>query len=450
MKQIRILLVIGWMIFINQTLSAQYCNFTYIQQTEPETSAATFGVALGYFNNDSYLDCAAISAYYAVDIYFNNGSGIFTLDGQYAAGGSFYGVHTDDVDGDGDVDVVAIPFYASSDLVVLINDGSGGFTETSVSTNIGAYNAAMGNIDNDMDQDILIPNGGGGSGLILKNDGYGNFSQFQVVAGARGHDADLSDLDGDGDLDAFVTENSAYANTVFLNDGSGSFSMLGNNFGTQGGAVAIGDLDGDGDQDAWVGGSSNTSEIWLNDGEAGFTMVSTIENGSYCKAVNLEDVDNDDDPDVFLGFYSSNPQVWLNEGSLVFSLCYQAPVGSSCHGQVVGDIDNDNHPDFYSGYFSNDEGDYVFINDAVSGTFDHSFHTKISISPNPSSDIIMISISDALRGERYNVFNSAGTLVMTGTFYEKTFRLDISTLSAGIYLIKTGSPNPRFDRFVKY
>lgn len=351
-------------LFTPADVKAQCCDFTYQQQIEPPTSAATFGVALGDFDGDNDQDAVAISAYYGIDVYFNNGSGTFTLNAQYATGtnGDFYGVYVCDVDSDNDQDIIAMPFYASAGLTILFNNGSGVFTGYNISSNISTYNGAVGDIDGDNDKDVFLPNAGGGSGKIYKNSGIGLFSLHQTLSGARGHDADLGDLDNDGDLDAFVVENSSYGNAIFLNDSTGTFTQSGSTFSSNCTFVDLGDLDKDGDLDAWVGKSGNSCEIWLNNGTGTFTLDTTITTGSYCKSVNLFDLDNDGDLDVFLGFYSSAPQVWKNGGDMTFTLCYQAPVGSSSHGQTIGYINNDNNIDIYSGYFSNDDGDFVFLN----------------------------------------------------------------------------------------
>ncbi len=347
---------------------AQCCQYSYQQQVEPVTSAATFGVALADFDNDGDQDVVSISAYYGVDVYFNNGAGTFTLNAQYATGSNpnYYGVNVADIDNDGDKDILAMPFYSSASLAILKNNGAGVFTVTYASTYIGCKNAAIGDIDADNDIDIFIPNGGGGSGNVFKNNGLGVFTSFQTVSGARGDDARLGDLDGDGDLDAMVVENSTYGYSVFLNNGSGTFTMLGTNFGTNGSAMDLGDLDNDGDLDAWIGTSGNIAELWLNNGSASFALDTSYVTGYYAKAVNLYDYNSDGQLDAFLGFYSAAPQVWTKTELADFSLCYQAPVGSSSHGMAIGDVNGDSIIDIYSGYFSNDDGDYVFLNTSPS------------------------------------------------------------------------------------
>ncbi|MCF8298068.1 MAG: T9SS type A sorting domain-containing protein [Saprospiraceae bacterium] len=361
--------IIAILLLASTQTYAQCCNYTYQQQIEPVTSAATFGVGLGDFDGDGDQDAVSIGAYYGVDVFFNNGSGIFTLNAQYATGtnGDFYGVNVADVDGDNDLDIIAIPFYTSASLTILINNGLGVFSVTTVSSNIAAYNAAIGDVDNDNDIDIFIPNKSGSSGKLFKNNGYGVFTLFQTITGAKGDDVELGDLDGDGDLDAFVTSNNSSAsNSVFLNNGTGTFTQSGTSFSASGSNLDLGDLDGDGDLDAWIGLSSGGSEIWKNNGSAVFTLDTTVATGNYCKAVHLYDFDNDGDLDVFMSFYSSAPQIWTKTEMSGYGLCYQAPAGSSSHGMAIGFINNDNYIDMYSGYFSNNDGDYVFLNSSPS------------------------------------------------------------------------------------
>ena len=368
MKKISIIItVFSIFLLTSNNIFAQCCTYTAHQQVEPATSAATFGVALGDFDSDGDNDAVSISAYYGIDIYYNDGSGTFALDSQYAIGANtdFYGVYVIDIDGDIDLDIIAMPFYTSANLTILKNNGSGVFTVSTASSNTATYYGAIGDIDGDNDIDVFLPHATGTTGQIFKNNGSGVFSLYQSPSGAKAHDAELGDLDGDGDLDAFLVSNSTYGNSVFLNDSNGNFTQLGGTFGTNGSNVDLGDLDGDGDLDAWVGRSNNQSEIYLNDGNASFTLYNTITTGSYCKSVNMYDYDGDGDLDIFMGFYSSAPQVWTND-SLSFTLCFQASVGSGSHGQAIGFINNDNNIDIYSGLFSNTNGDYVFINSSSS------------------------------------------------------------------------------------
>lgn len=345
-------------------LRAQCCSYTYQQQVEPDSSAATFGVALADFDGDGDNDVVSVSAYYGIDIYMNDGAGTFTLDSIYATCSScdFYGVHAVDVDGDADMDVVAVPFYTSANLTILTNNGSGVFTVTSFTTNTATYNGEVGDIDGDNDIDVILPHATGSTGQVFVNNGNGVFTLNQSVSNLRGRDAALGDLNGDGFLDIFSTSPSI-GNMVFINDTLGNFSSFGSAFGANSEVVALGDLDNDGDLDAVVGlgisGSSQT-EIYLNDGTGSFTLKTSLTTGSYSKGVKLFDEDADGYLDLFLCFYSSNPQVWHND-SLTFTSCFTGTVASGSHGMDIGFIDQNSSIDMYVGHFSNTDGDYVFL-----------------------------------------------------------------------------------------
>ena len=107
----------------------------------------------------------------------------------------------------------------------------------------------VGDLDGDGDSDALISNADKNSTLLL-NDGTGKFTQsnqeFKPGSGAA-----FGDLNGDKSLDIFTTEETS--NGVWLNDGKGVFSTSGQNLvSPESSSVALGDLDGDGDLDAFV------------------------------------------------------------------------------------------------------------------------------------------------------------------------------------------------------
>ncbi|MDT8309185.1 MAG: FG-GAP-like repeat-containing protein [Bacteroidales bacterium] len=430
MKRIFFTLVSGCILFSAFQVKAQCCDFAHQQQVEPPTSAATFGVALGDLDNDGDLDAVSISAYYGVDVYHNNGSGTFTLSGQYATGsnGDFYGVHIADVNGDNLLDIIAIPFYSSSSLTILINNGMGGYSTTITSSNIAAHNAAIGDVDGDGDVDLFIPASSASSGKLFKNNGFGTFTLAQTISGAVGHDAEMGDLDGDGDLDLFITKNSSTGISIFLNDGTGNFSQSGTNFSSSTTNVALGDLDNDGDLDAWVGTSGSQTEIYLNDGSAAFTLDTTLTTNSYCKAVELYDLNNDGVLKAFMSFYSGHPQVWTALENMDYTLCYQGPVGSSSHGMALGDVNADGNMDMYVGHFSNSSGDYVFLNSSPSISYDY---TEYCFDYDTAQTV---TLNGTTGGSFYSIPQGLNIDIVTGTFTP-------STSLPGLYQVKYEIPN---------
>lgn len=168
-----------------------------------------------------------------------------------------FGLGCGDVDDDGDLDLVladagANPFSAPGGKVrLLINDGSGHFTDSPGSINaankIGAQNAQLLDIDNDFDLDLVVDGKSGGQQLYL-NDGNGNFTLQPTGTIPNGsgntYATDWADLDNDGDLDGF------YISIQALNEGTAqNNSVAGGALNFTGTTATIGGLNGDDDND---------------------------------------------------------------------------------------------------------------------------------------------------------------------------------------------------------
>jgi hypothetical protein len=187
--------------------------------------------------------------------------------------GSFASPAIGDLDGDGDLDVLVGEDYGS--LVFFDNTGSASapaFAPPLANpfglADLGDLSApALADLDGDGDLDVVAGEEGGSS-VFFGNTGSAVAPAFAAAStGAFGLDEvlmraapEFADLDRDGDLDAFIGESPG--NVVFYaNTGSPSlpgFALAGwNPFGL--GAVgvnvspAFADLDGDGDLDAHLG-----------------------------------------------------------------------------------------------------------------------------------------------------------------------------------------------------
>jgi hypothetical protein len=147
-------------------------------------------------------------------VWFNNG-GIFTEGiqnlGNYASAGAALG----DLDGDGDLDALAINRYAPHK--VWLNDGSGVFVENSQDLfNVDVLNVALGDLDGDNDLDAFAGCASGRPNRVWLNNSCGNFADSgQLLGGSSSCDVGLGDLDGDGDLDAFIANSGP--NKVWIN-----------------------------------------------------------------------------------------------------------------------------------------------------------------------------------------------------------------------------------------
>jgi hypothetical protein len=202
----------------------------------------------------------------------------------------------------------------------------------------------MGDVDGDGDLDVVAGNRGQANRLYL-NDGTGSVSSASDITGAS-HDTysvALGDVDEDGDLD-LVAGNFGWANRLYLNDGAGVFT--GANVTTDAhdtAAVTLGDVDDDGDLDLVVGNVSRANRLHLNDGAGNFGAGSDITSDAHdTYSVVLGDVDYDGDLDLIAGNDGQADRLYLNDGTGAFGAGSNLTVDA--HGTrsiVLADMDND-------------------------------------------------------------------------------------------------------------
>ena len=257
----------------------------------------------------------------------NNGAQSQTMDVQAA-----------DLDGDGDLDIVlANEFQANT---ILINDGSGIFTNTT-NGNLpqrvqDSEDVAIADFNGDgyldlvfcSEDDVVL--GESNVHEYYTGDGMGNFmnADFQLPD-TEANAVTAVDINNDGFVDLFFGNNGATG--VLMNNGNGIFNLETERVPaiaktTQ--DLTFADIDADGDLDLFEG-NEDGNRLYLNDGEGYFTdeTATRLPQGLNIETrkVTFGDVDGDGDLDAFLSnvvfIAGKDPQnrLFLNDGIGVFT-----------------------------------------------------------------------------------------------------------------------------------
>jgi hypothetical protein len=329
------------------------------------------------------------------------GRGSFSNGSNPTVPATPYIVSAADVDGDGDLDVLAA-CLGSNVISQLRNDGRGNFappaSNSTVSVSGSPYGMAVGDVDNDGNLDVVTANANSSSVSVRLNNGSGSFTphptmpELTVAYGPQS--IVLGDLDGDGDLD-LVTPSAQFSGVVSvrLNNGAGVFAPPPGTgglvaVGSVPLGVALGDVDADGDLDLLAANSDGgTISLRLNNGAASFTappLGAETPVGPYPQHLAVCDLDGDGDADL-VAANNNNGTVSLrfNDGRGVFT----APatnaellVGGYPKGLALGDVDADGDLDM----IVNTNNIFLYLNNGQ-GRFTLAYANTTSFSTSPGN-----------------------------------------------------------------
>lgn len=249
--------------------------------------------AIADLDGDAAMDVAAVDGSGLVGLHRGQGDGGVAAPSRHATLGNAVQAPAADMDGDGDLDLLALN---RSDLTLLRNNGSGGF-DYPVRAGDPGYALAIETVDLGGDRSADVVVAGEDTITLMRNDGRGVLGAPEILA--KGAGFEVADVNGDRRDDLLYPGDGL---VIRLADGRGGLAEPIVGKVANGGPIAVRDLNGDTFPDL-VLGEEERIRVVLGDGAGGFGAPATYKVDSGRSTLAIADVDGDCAPDVVAGYF---------------------------------------------------------------------------------------------------------------------------------------------------
>lgn len=429
-------------------------------------------ISLGDLDGDGKVDVTSANFTDNTISVFRNSSiiGTVSFDSKIdiLSGDSPIGISTNDIDGDGKLDIIVANTY-SAIISVFQNTCTVGNISFATKVDFDIQHnfvyprcITIGDMDGDGKPDIITGNNKETNSYsdisILINIGtIGNISfapNINFPTGANFWPQYISngDLDGDGKSDIVIAN--SYGNTISILRNIGAIGNISFSSkidfisGTSPYSVSIGDIDGDGKPDLISANlDASTFSVLRNISSLGnISFDSKIDfitgiclGGTQSYSTFITDMNGDGKPDLLVSNGGlSSVAIFLNTstpGAISFSPSVEFITDDYPMSIAVSDIDGDGVPDICTGnHFGSTISVLKHIQCAVGIlAYDEPSLSSI-IYPNPSFGIYTIELNDNFP-HQIEIFNPFGMLVTSKKVVNRE-SFDLTNVPVGIYILK--------------
>jgi hypothetical protein len=285
------------------------------------------------------------------------------------------GIAAVDLDGDGDTDL-AITIENPDRLIVLLNNGSGGFSAgpiTFLPSSSSPGEIVAGKVDADADIDLMVALKDNNTVIALLNNGPATFalgSQFATGVEPRGLSG--ADINGDGFVDVSAISRDGNTTTVVRSTGPGTYVSQTVPVGAEPRGSAFGSFDADGDIDLAVTNHDGSSVSILSNSGGSFAVTATlpVTGNVRPEGIATGDLDGDTDIDLALatnGNGQNRLSIFLNSGGAFTGPTHFATGGVDPSEVALGDMDCDG--DLDAAVLNDTSGNVSIMENTGAGSF---------------------------------------------------------------------------------